>query len=302
MFIIPSFSVTVGPTYLTIEVTKASGYYLRFFVRDTDYNTIVDTEWIPGSSNNSKYVGGLSQGTKYVCNVSYNTTASSVGAQWIGGQTVTTTTIPTYNVSFTTKGVSCDLYWYDGDNEYNTTRLYLEEDSTSFYARAKSGNSYKSGAKNIICLSGYTTPITWRYNTASGDISTTEIANGGSNSIDITTYNRTIYVYATKVPTTSTLSIEMGSNVASWVFYKTSSTTQTGTTNATISSLTVGTTYKVVFTAKNGYVFDDGTRTGSSTKTVNVIIAASGSTASSGKAVQSVYFTISRNRNKKFCF
>ena len=285
----PSFSVTgVSASSFTINVKNGSGYYLRFYVRTTGGTEILDYKWVAGSaSGNARYVSGLSEGTTYVVNVAYNTTASADGSTWIGGKYITTA--ETYNVSFTTKGVSCDLYWYTGSNAYKTTSLSLESESTSFTARTKDGDDYVSGAKNITCLDGYTTPITWQYNDASGATKTTTIANGGKNTIDVTSYNRTIYVYATKKSTTSTLTISMGTGVASWKLYKSGSYVGSGTSSTTVKNLTIGASYTVTFTASSGYTFS-----GSSTKSVSVTISSSGSSASSGNAQQVAYLTISK--------
>lgn len=289
----PSFSVTTGATFLTIDVENASGYYIQFYGRtynkiDGNYKDIVSSDWIKGSaSGNSQYVSGLDEETKYVINVRYNTSASSVGSTWIGGQTVKTA--GTYNVSFTTKGVSCNLYWYTGSNAYKTTSLSSESEGFAFTARTMDGDDYVSGAKNITCLDGYTTPITWQYNSnSSGTMKTTTIANGGKNSIDITSYNRTIYVYATKKPTTSTLTVSMGTGVASWVVKDSSGTAvKSGTSSKTVEGLTIGSSYTVTFTAATSYTFG-----GLSTKDVPVTILASGSSVSSGKAALIAYLSV----------
>lgn len=93
-----SFSVqSVTQTTANIFVYPDSAYSAyRVYVR-TASGTAVFDRWYSGiSSGFAAYVTGLTAGTSYVVNVSYNTSTTATGAAWIGSQTFSTTAATTY--------------------------------------------------------------------------------------------------------------------------------------------------------------------------------------------------------------
>ena len=125
---------------------------------------------------------------------SYSSVAVKVQALNASGSvlnTITKTVYRTQFVSFSSSGISCSLQYTDGIGSSYSFNINASSPSASFQAKTAS-------ASNIRYLSGYTTPITGRYNTYAGGgaTSSTTIQNGSNNSIDITTYNRVIVVQA----------------------------------------------------------------------------------------------------------
>lgn len=153
----------------------------------------------------------------------------------------------------------------------------------TFNARSGSTSAY-AGATNIRYASGYTTPITWRYNTSSGGTSSTTIANGGSNSID-TTYERTITISATEVPTTYTYYYRVNLYIDGSLYdYATDSKTSSASTGTNISLATA----QSYFSIGSGYSFSSASAGANCTYSNGYFTITS--TSSSSRSICNLYY------------
>ena len=192
------------------------------------------------------------------------------------------TTYDTVKVKISSSGVTATVWYYDNTNTRRELTLSAGG-SLTFDARSGSTSAY-AGATNIGYASGYTTPITWRYNTSSGGTSSTTIANGGSNSID-TTYERTITISATEVPTTYTYYYRVNLYIDGSLYdYATDSKTSSASTGTNISLATA----QSYFSIGSGYSFSSASAGAYCTYSNGYFTITS--TSSSSRSVCNLYY------------
>lgn len=118
----PSFTVhNITKTSAKVVITEnKDGCYIRVFIRENYSGSpaVVD-EWIgvvPAGEGKTYYV--FEPGTEYLVNISYNTTQSSVDAEWVGAQSFMTLDEP-IEATFTVGGARVSgftVFFQDNDN------------------------------------------------------------------------------------------------------------------------------------------------------------------------------------------
>lgn len=215
-------------------------------------------KWHYNSGSSTSPTNSYTYGNNYTsCTMDY--TGYNRYGYWTADKN---TTYDTVKVKVSSAGVTATVWYYDDTNTYRELTLSAGG-SLTFYARSGRTSGY-AGVTDIEYISGYTTPITWQYNTSSGGTQTTTIPNGGYNNID-TTYARTIHIYATTAPVATRYTITLYRNSTS--SDSTSNTIETEATTSSTKSVYLGTPSEYGWT-KSGYRFVYWTTGRSGTGTV----------------------------------
>lgn len=189
----------VSSFYLSVDGTKYGPYSSSSYIDVYQGASVYVTSVTASSGYTSPfyyYYGDSSWSTSNYdsINNSINTRKSERHIQVFATEK---TTYTTHSVSIKSNHVTASVTYQDKYGESHT--LSLSAGSTLTFD-ARSGSSAYCKVSSIYSTSGYTTPITWQYNTSSGGTATTTISEGGSNTVD-TTYNRTIVITASEIPT-----------------------------------------------------------------------------------------------------
>lgn len=235
-------------------------------------------KWHYNSGNSTSPSNSYTYGNNYTnCTMDY--TGYNRYGYWTAEKN---TTYDTVKVKISSSGVTATVWYYDNTNTKRELTLSAGG-SLTFNARSGSTSAY-AGATNIRYASGYTTPITWRYNTSSGGTSSTTISNGGSNSID-TTYERTITISATEVPTTYTYYYRVKLYIDGSLYdYATDSTTSSASTGTNISLATA----QSYFSIGSGYSFSSASAGANCTYSNGYFTITS--TSSSSRSICNLYY------------
>lgn len=235
-------------------------------------------KWHYNSGNSTSPSNSYTYGNNYTnCTMDY--TGYNRYGYWTAEKN---TTYDTVKVKISSSGVTATVWYYDNTNTKRELTLSAGG-SLTFNARSGSTSAY-AGATNIRYASGYTTPITWRYNTSSGGTSSTTIANGGSNSID-TTYERTITISATEVPTTYTYYYRVNLYIDGSLYdYATDSKTSSASTGTNISLATA----QSYFSIGSGYSFSSASAGANCTYSNGYFTITS--TSSSSRSICNLYY------------
>lgn len=235
-------------------------------------------KWHYNSGNSTSPSNSYTYGNNYTnCTMDY--TGYNRYGYWTAEKN---TTYDTVKVKISSSGVTATVWYYDNTNTKRELTLSAGG-SLTFNARSGSASAY-AGATNIRYASGYTTPITWRYNTSSGGTSSTTIANGGSNSID-TTYERTITISATEVPTTYTYYYRVNLYIDGSLYdYATDSKTSSASTGTNISLATA----QSYFSIGSGYSFSSASAGANCTYSNGYFTITS--TSSSSRSICNLYY------------
>lgn len=94
----PTFTISrVTQSSARITISNPSAYYMRIFVRRDGSTTAAVDEWIGNPTSKAYDLVRLDPDTTYVVNIAYNTSQTSVGAQFVGAQSFTTEPLPKAN-------------------------------------------------------------------------------------------------------------------------------------------------------------------------------------------------------------
>ncbi len=103
------YYLTSTPTSVTFHVSVISGRtYYRLFIRLSSETQVLQTINIPNQTSDFTYtVSGLTPGTSYTCNVGHFVDDPTLGGMvYMGGQSITTQTYPSYSLSATSDSVT----------------------------------------------------------------------------------------------------------------------------------------------------------------------------------------------------